>query len=381
MTGMNDTSKEIYEHLYVIGNGFDLYHGAASSYYDFRKYLLHHNIDIIKTFDLYFGPRSLKHTIGHLILLEWYFGDFPHIHFPVPENDWAMKWLWSDFERSLSMLNREKIMDILDTVLPALNEDDADFSYADYYAPLDSISDRINLCSFEMRYHFHKWIKTLQYAKGHKHKLLYLDRNALFLNFNYTEFLEDVYQIPHNKICYIHGSKRDKYGSLVLGHHLEEEEEFEMWIHKNKNRKRNRPNLKDKHGKYFANDKLCYLAYFSENPEKGNWRNPIRYYAVEDAIERYGDYFKKSYKDTDAVILKHENFFNSLSSIKEITVIGHSFSDIDRIYFQKIVQSIHNIESVKWHFSIHTKKDEQNLKRLLLWLNIPLKENVRTFNL
>ena len=145
---------EKYNHLYVIGNGFDRYHGAVSSYYDFRKYLLHHNIDIIKTFDLYFGPRSLSYTIGHPILIEWYFGDFPYDHVPVPQNAWTMKWLWSDFERCLSMLNREKVMDILDVKLPTLYEDDEDFSYAEYFAPLDEISDRIALCSFEMCYHF-----------------------------------------------------------------------------------------------------------------------------------------------------------------------------------------------------------------------------------
>lgn len=292
-----------------------------------------------------------------------------------------MKFLWSDFERCLSMLNREKIMDILDVKLPTLYENDEYYSYAEYSAPLDEISHRIALCSFEMRYHFHKWIKTLQYAKGYKRKLIPLDRDAIFLNFNYTEFLESVYQVPHRNICYIHGSKRDKYGSLLLGHHVEEEREFEMWIHKNKNRKRNRPNLKGKHGKYFANDKLCYLAYFLKNPQQGNWRNPIRYYAVEEAKERFEGYFKDSHKDTNSVIDRHQDFFRSLSAVREITVIGHSLSDIDLAYFQKIAQSIPDIEDVKWNFSVYTKKDEQNVKRMIRWLNLPVMENVQTFSL
>ena len=48
------------KHLYIIGNGFDLYHGAESSYADFRKYLLHHNVDVVKSLELFFGPRSLQ---------------------------------------------------------------------------------------------------------------------------------------------------------------------------------------------------------------------------------------------------------------------------------------------------------------------------------
>ena len=172
------------ERLYIIGNGFDRYHGAPS-YYDFRTYLTHHNVDIIKTFDLYFGPRSLGWTLAHPILIDWYFGDFPDFHLPIPKNEWSMKWLWSDFERCLSMLNREKLMDILDVELPNLFEDDEDFNYGDYFITLDDISERVRLCSFEMRYQFHKWIKTLQYAKGYKRRMIELDREALYLNFNY----------------------------------------------------------------------------------------------------------------------------------------------------------------------------------------------------
>lgn len=368
-------------HLYIIGNGFDRHHGAPSSYYDFRTYLTHHNVDIIKTFDLYFGPRSLAWTIPHPILIDWYLGDFPYFHLPIPKNEWSMKWLWSDFERCLSMLNREKLMDILDIKLPNLYEDDDDFKYVDYYAPLDEINYRVNLCSFEMRYQFHKWIRTLQYPKGYKQKMIDLDKDAIYLNFNYTESLESVYGVPRHNICYIHGSKKDKYGSLVLGHHLEEEKEFEIWIHKNRNRRRNRPNLKDKHGKFFANDKLCYLAYFLDKPEKGNWRNPIRYYAVENAKERFEGYYQDSYKDTETVICQHEDFFKSMARIKEITVIGHSLSDVDMTYFQKIVDSIPDINHVKWQFSVYSKRDVQNVKRLVKRLNLPIAENVQTFSL
>ena len=167
----------------------------------------------------------------------------------------------------------------------------------------------------------------------------------------------------------------------MLGHHLEEEKEFEMWIHKNKNRRRNRPNQKGKNGKYFANDKLCYLAYFLQKPEKGNWRNPIRYYAVESAKERFESYYHDSYKDTESVIKQHEGFFEKLNDIREITVIGHSLSDVDMAYFEKIVASVADFHEVRWRFSVYSKKDEQNVNRLVKRLNLPIRENVQTFSL
>lgn len=65
-------------HLYIIGSGFDRHHGAPSSYYDCRTYLTHHNVDIFKTFDLYFGPHPLTWTIPHPILIDWYWGALLH---------------------------------------------------------------------------------------------------------------------------------------------------------------------------------------------------------------------------------------------------------------------------------------------------------------
>ena len=56
--------NNFFQHLYIIGNGFDCYHGAQSSYKDFRHYLMKTDINIVKMMDLYFGPKSLKHTFN-----------------------------------------------------------------------------------------------------------------------------------------------------------------------------------------------------------------------------------------------------------------------------------------------------------------------------
>lgn len=49
--------------LYIIGNGFDLYHGAQSSYWAFRQYLLRCAPEVVMAFDLYWGPRTLLNTL------------------------------------------------------------------------------------------------------------------------------------------------------------------------------------------------------------------------------------------------------------------------------------------------------------------------------
>ena len=121
----------------------------------------------------------------------------------------------------------------LDMQLPRVDEDDEDFSYTQYFAPLDEITDAVTSCTVEMKYHFHRWINTLHYAKGFRKRMLDIDKDAIFLNFNYTLFLESEYGIPPEQICYIHGCRKDKFGSLVLGHHSDDQEAFECLALKN----------------------------------------------------------------------------------------------------------------------------------------------------
>ena len=82
--------------------------------------------------------------------------------------------------------------------------------------------------------------------------MLNLDKDALFLNFNYTTFLEDEYGISTGQLCYIHGNRRDRFGQLVLGHRTDIVQDFERWKYQHKNRRRYRPNLKDEKGRYFS---------------------------------------------------------------------------------------------------------------------------------
>ena len=51
-------------HLYIVGNGFDRYHGAESGYKSFRRYLYKGNPLSVAYFDLYFGPRSLERSFS-----------------------------------------------------------------------------------------------------------------------------------------------------------------------------------------------------------------------------------------------------------------------------------------------------------------------------
>lgn len=375
-----ENKKNSIRHLYIIGNGFDRYHGAKSTYSDFREYLLKRNDFVVKMFELFFGPRSMMNSFDDFkdFLLCLQFGS----GLPAPKNTWAGKYLWQDFEKNLSELNRERVFDFVDEDLPRLYEDDEDFSYADYFAPIDRVAGIVDSCTFEMQYQFHRWINTIHYKKGFRKNMLNLDLNAAFLNFNYTLFLETEYNVRREQILYIHGDRRQKFGTLVLGHNVEDYEAyFYEWVHKHKNRRRYRPNLKDKRGKYFANDKLVYLAFFLKDETKGNWRNPIRYYAVDHIEDRLEIYYKKNIKHCNDIIDRNLGFFESMNNLQEITVLGHSLGDVDFPYFKAIVENANNSRDLIWNFSYHNDNDMMKIRRFCRRLNIPQGKNVQLFQM
>ncbi len=367
-------------HLYIIGNGFDRHHGAKSSYEDFHKYLLKRNQLIVMMFELFFGPKSMINSFGNIAnyLLCPYFD----AELYVPETTWTTKYLWKDFEKNLSELNRERIFDFVDECLSRMSEDDEDFSYADFLSPINLVEEVVNLCSHDMQYHFHRWINTIHYKKGFRKNMLNLDSNAAFLNFNYTLFLESEYFIPRDHILYIHGHRQQKFGTLVLGHNVEDEDaSFKEWVHKHKIRRRYRPNLKDKKGNYFANDKLVYLTYFLKDEKKGNWRDPIRFYAADYTEHFLESYYTKNIKHCNDIIDTNLGFFESMSYLEKITVLGHSLGEVDFPYFKAIVENTNNTENLVWNFSYHNDNDILNIRKFCKRMNIPQKNNVQLFQM
>lgn len=359
------------KHLYVIGNGFDRYHGAESGYNSFRRYLYRRSPLTVGYFDLYFGPRSLDRSFSTPAGWWWCVQPYECRHdygLRYPVATWSRSNLWRDFESNLSELNREKVFDLLDMQLPRVDEGEEGFRYADYFAPLDEISQMVDSCTFEMKYHFHRWVNTLHYAKGFRKRMLPVDKDALFLNFNYTLFLESEYGIPSDRILYIHGNRKDRFGSLVLGHHSDDKEAFEHWKHKNQNRRRYRDVQKDAKGRYFSNDKLAYLAFFHKGDSSGNWRLPIRYYAVDAAEERLEGYYEKNFKNTRSVIDAHMGFFDSLRAVEKITVIGCSLGKVDMDYYREIRKSV--MDDAQWKFSYHSDKDLKRIKEFCKELRI-----------
>ncbi|MGF7072881.1 bacteriophage abortive infection AbiH family protein [Mucilaginibacter sp. R-33] len=315
------------ETLYIIGNGFDLHHGIASKYSDFKTYLAKHD-------------RDLLYALEHLYDCEN---------------------IWGDFETNLLTISRETFIDYISPFFPSNEVDDDDFTYAELFFSQDHAGNLVDELTESLRKCFHQWIRTLNMPQGYQQQLIKLDPNALYLSFNYTDFVETAYGAMPDQICYLHGKKSDKLGSIILGHGESPENSLENWQKANENERRFQLRLKNKRNKYYNNSNPTYLAYFLEDETKGNWRSEAGYHAINFAVERIEDYYEESSKNFKKVLQTHERFISSLNKIKKIAVIGHSLSKVDMPYFEKILEVNTNPKHIEWEISFHS---EANLDRI-----------------
>ena len=284
--------------LFIIGNGFDLMHRVPSSYYSFQK--------------------SLGKNSALLFMLET---------FLTPDD------IWADFEDALAHFNMNLMAspDIIGMWLDDFQAD-PDESLADYYSAIETAVGPMEEVAEELPKRFRRWVRSLAVGTADRPLKSIITSEGRVLNFNYTEFVETLYGVPADHVCYIHGCRRKVKGKkpdeLVLGH---------------------RPGAS--------------ASAFEEidTPKKAKtFRSALVEIAQESAIDLMSSYDKKLTKDCDEIIRQHNSFFDSLSDIHQIVCIGHSFSEVDWPYFQVIAGKTH----AKWVCGCHGIRDLKNLKTL-----------------
>lgn len=271
--------------LVVIGNGFDRKHNMNTTYEDFKKYL-----QIVKATDF-------KDAIEKYIQSDE---------------------LWRNFESALGELDyRQLEYDNSSYLKSFFNENWKDSAYHDYqYMIKDELSFHEKIQHF-----LKKWILSVKIGKKPVFNDNVINKKCIFLNFNYTNTLEKLYNIPESNILYIHG-KAIRGDNLVVGHH--DDAPFQ-----NKN-----------------------IRVSTINNDYDKYENDFRLKEGECIIN---EYFSNTYKDTDYIINKNLDFFFKLSNINIIYILGHSLSDIDFEYFKKIKESVRN--DCKWNITYYSNDD------------------------
>lgn len=277
--------------LFIIGNGFDLMHGVPSNYYNFRDSMGRQN-ELRNALEIYIKKEDL----------------------------------WADFEESLAYLDDEAMlgtandwMDIFDVK----DEFDEEFSAADFFMAAETTVAPAQTIERELPKQFREWICTLKPNVSGKPLEGIINDQSAFINFNYTEFLEEVYCVPKKNIWYIHGDRRDQRKELIIGHASGSEYEI------------------DNNSSECISDRL-------------RMKSQTAYDLHETTGYYLSSYYSSTTKKSNDVIKANKERFISLSKKDTVVVIGHSLSAVDYPYFKEIISNNQNYANIKWYISWHS---------------------------
>ncbi|MFC3115553.1 bacteriophage abortive infection AbiH family protein [Cellvibrio fontiphilus] len=162
--------------LYVIGNGFDLWHNLPTSY-------------------------------GHFYESASEFLDEISTYYQSANNESA---LWSNFEEDLGRFDCDSFYDAYNDI----DISDDNFKPSMAYGLEDELTQEANNIIDGIQDTFLEWIESID-SQGCERKCVF-ENDGKILSFNYTATIQNVYQIDNEKIFHIHG--RAGNDQLIIGH-------------------------------------------------------------------------------------------------------------------------------------------------------------------
>ena len=244
--------------LYIIGNGFDIWHGLPTSYNNFYD----------------FAEKTLDEISDYYLL------------------DFSTDQPWCDFENSLGKFDWKAFYSENNHIDP----NDEDFRPSFAFCLEDDVSAQADLHVDEVRECFQNWIEDIDISAATAR--LAISKNALFLCFNYTSTLEYEYGIDVDKILYIHG-KAGGLDELVFGHGevIEEESEFDEYGDSNR-------------------------TMFSDAEEAAKYPLYAFKKQVSDILEKNKSFFSNLISVKEIIIIGHSLNKIDLPYIKEIASVA-----------------------------------------------------------
>lgn len=170
--------------LYIIGNGFDIFHGLRTKYSDFREYCNGEIDDFLN-----------------------------YCYFDCDDNS-----EWNKFESKLGDFD-------CDLFYEANCLNDQCESWGEGQGVADDIKETTDSLIDDVEDKFNEWIGTIELESITPK--INIDKSAKFLTFNYTSVLQDIYKIPIDNALHIHGSVKLN-SKLIFGHNKEIIEEPEI---------------------------------------------------------------------------------------------------------------------------------------------------------
>ena len=277
--------------LWIIGNGFDLAHDMPTSYGDYHHYLL---------------KQNEKWLVN---MLEYYFGN---------ESNTPKNILWSQLEKALGIYDVKAIYGFLKE---------------GHSMDIDHVSQYVGEVEAEVQYHFvgicekfsetfTGWCEQID-LKGVKPMGKFcFSASDIFMTFNYTDTLEQIYCIDENQVLHIHG-RASKGEELIVGHN---------------NPARMPRGIKDD---------------FIDNT--------ANYRAIVETINRLE-------KKSKRIIAEKGLFFKGLGAVDEVIVYGHSIEKVDIGYFEEVMRNVE--ANAHWRFYCYNESKKRHFYDVAIRLGI-----------
>ena len=260
--------------LYIIGNGFDLHHGIQSSYWCYMKWLEVNYPELFKEIEQTFRGAT--------------------------EESW-----WTDFENGLAKVDW----------LYNIHSSSAKTAYkvGDVEIAGKKSSKRLLKLYDAIQITFTQWVESIASQIKSVKPDLDLNLDARYLNFNYTNTLQDAYHVQDENVLHIHGNalRGDK---VVIGHKSNGDQFHIMQVE-----------LVD-----YTNDTIKIAKTI------GGFRKP-----------------------TEKIIAEHQSFFDSLADVDQVITCGFSFSSVDMPYVREILK--HIADKVVWKVYVHSDRDREHM--------------------
>ena len=294
--------------LFIIGNGFDLAHGLKTKYEHFREYLEESDGIFLESLEEMYG-----YSIGS-------------------SKELIKNYLWQDFEGNLSDIDEISIIEQGEDIDLGLEWEDI------------GVEDTLNI-HWESKYRFikelneyvMKWIKGINIDV--QKKTDFISSEDLFITFNYTLLLEEVYGIDRYNILHIHGS-------------IDEDDILPVMGHGNK-------------------DKIIEMREIAKSfREKFKEKQSSIYNAI-------ANYYEITLKDVNSHILNNDSFFRRLIDVNSISIIGHSLGNVDMPYFREIYN--HVSEDTIWNIYYYSEDSIIGYREKILSIGVN-EDNIRMLN-
>lgn len=269
--------------LYIIGNGFDIAHGLKTNYWEMRKYIEKKYPDFLYEFEKLYDIHPLDDTEP------WYT--------QAAQERWDKAVnhnLWSAFEKCMGNPNTTEMLELSSSVTEGMPSVGVRYHMDSYWKEQFGFIKKL-------QNYVQEWIETIDTNNVKCKKKCLKNSNDFFFNFNYTDVLEKVYGIA--EVLHIHGGVTSVCDLQPIMGHCNKQ------------------------------DILKHRRWAQEADEEFAEAEA----SIQDAV---ADYLQAIYKDTKELILLNRNFFDKLSAVNRVVVIGWAAGEVDIPYLQEIIRSV-----------------------------------------